>query len=288
LASEPQISVTIPTKNSARTLKACLSSVVRDGLDVELIVADDRSSDGTPELARSFGARVLPGPLSLLEARFEAFRAASSEVILMLDSDQVVEKGALPRCLDMIRDFDALVLEERSLRPQTWVAELFAADKRVLNATPSHHMNPTKGSLLPRAFRKPTLEAAFDLIPARIRGVAQSQDHALIYSAVARVTDSIGFLPMAVRHHEMESLQEVWRKYFAWGFALAALFEQWPEARSLAGSKTAGRFRKGDASLGDYVKSLALLGLKALPWTLGYGSARLRASLQGTGRSARS
>lgn len=276
---DAQISVTIPTKNSARTLEWCLRSVVQEDPPLEIIVADDRSSDGTADIARSFGAHVLPGPLSLLEARYEAFRAASADVILMLDSDQILERGCLSRCLREIQDFDALVLEERSLKPRTWVAELFAADKRVLNATPAHHMDPTRGSLLPRAFRRSVLEEAFALIPSRILGIALSQDHALIYAAVARVTDSIGFLPRAVHHHEMESFGELWRKYHAWGFALADLFEEWPQARTLIETKTTGRLSKGEASLSDYAKSLTLLGLKALPWAFGYGSARLRARL---------
>jgi rhamnosyltransferase len=54
------VSVLIPVKNGGDDLRRCLDAVTRQriGIDVELIVVDSGSTDGSVELARSFGAIV--------------------------------------------------------------------------------------------------------------------------------------------------------------------------------------------------------------------------------------
>lgn len=270
-ASGPaSISVTIPTKNSASSLPSCLASVEEQGVPTEIIVADDCSTDGTQQIARSFGAKVLDGPLPLLEARYQAFRTSTSGAILLLDSDQFLEPQALSQCLSMLERYDALVLEETSFEPQTWVSRLFAADRRVVHRSAKIHVHPDKGSLLPRLFRRPILSEAFDLIPISVRRVAVAQDHAIIAQCVGEITDSIGIAPSALQHEEMATLREMWTKYFRWGIGLAELFRLEPRYRELTRSELATRLHRGGASWGDYQRSLVLIGLKSIPYSLGY------------------
>jgi rhamnosyltransferase len=56
------VTVAIPVRNGGARLRAVLEAVRAQRLDrpVELLVADTSSSDGSAELARSFGATVLP------------------------------------------------------------------------------------------------------------------------------------------------------------------------------------------------------------------------------------
>jgi glycosyltransferase involved in cell wall biosynthesis len=265
--------VTIPTKNSAETLSECIGSVLREPVITQLIVADDRSDDGTQELARSLGAVVLEGPLPLLEARYQAFKRSSADAVILLDSDQIVEPGSLGRCVEMLHLYDALVLEETSVDQTTWLGNLQRADRRYLHTLGAHHMDPQKGSLLPRAFRRPILDAAFSAIPEEVRMTAVAQDHAIIYAEVAKRTNSIGFLPEGLRHREMERLSTLWRKYYRWGGGLVDLFEVAPEYRSLTREKMKGRLRRGRASGSDYVRSIILMALKTIPYSLGYAGA---------------
>jgi glycosyltransferase involved in cell wall biosynthesis len=56
-----QVSVIIPTHNEAQAIGRVLADLPRD-LVTEIIVVDSNSSDGTPDLARSMGARVIQEP----------------------------------------------------------------------------------------------------------------------------------------------------------------------------------------------------------------------------------
>jgi glycosyltransferase involved in cell wall biosynthesis len=263
------VSVNIPTKNSARTLSECVDSVLRQNEDVEIIVADDCSADGTVELAESLGARVLKGPLRLLEARYQAFRHSSGPLILMLDSDQVLEHQTLKHCLQAMDSYEALILEEKSAGEPTWLSALFAADRRLLHAEVRHHKDPIHGSLLPRFFRADALAKAFGRIPARTRLTCLDQDHAIITAALGSDAQ-IGFVRSAVRHREMERFNEFWKKQYRWGRLLADFFRENPQYRTLTRAKLLGRMRRGGAPFDDFAKSLLLLGLKSVPYTLGY------------------
>lgn len=274
----PQIAVNIPTRNAGSTLEGCLDAVARQGVDVEVIVADDCSADRTREIASSRGARVLEGPLPLLEARYQAARESTADVVVLLDSDQFLQPTALKDSLRLLDTHDALALEERTANPTTWLSRLFEADRRLLHSLPEHHLDSAKGTLLPRVFRRTTLLKAFEQIPSRVRHVAVAQDHAILYDAAARYISSVAIVPNAVTHQEMERIQDLWRKYYRWGSGLVELFEVCPHCRELTKSNVRGRLHRGDASRADYTRSLALLGLKGVPYTLGYLRGRLRVS----------
>ena len=60
---------------------------------VEIIVADGGSSDGTPELARSYGAEVIGNPLKTGEAgKATALRRASNDLVALVDSDNILPR----------------------------------------------------------------------------------------------------------------------------------------------------------------------------------------------------
>jgi glycosyltransferase involved in cell wall biosynthesis len=91
----PQVSVVIPTRNRAERLQAALESLRRQTLpagDFEVLVVDEASTDGTPDLLaqadglnlRSIRREDPEGPAS---ARNEGWRAAASPLVAFLDDD---------------------------------------------------------------------------------------------------------------------------------------------------------------------------------------------------------
>jgi rSAM/selenodomain-associated transferase 2 len=91
------ITVIIPTLNEARQLPAAVQSA-RAGRDIEVIVADAGSNDGTAELARRLGAHAIvtsPGRARQMNA---AAAMAAGEMLLFLHADTRLPPG-----------FDALV-----------------------------------------------------------------------------------------------------------------------------------------------------------------------------------
>lgn len=102
-----EFSIIIPTLNEAVLLPNLLNDLQAQTFrDFEVIVADAGSQDGTPELAQSLGARVVPGGMPAV-GRNRGAQAASGDFLVFLDADTRVA----PTFLEQIH----AELEERFL-----------------------------------------------------------------------------------------------------------------------------------------------------------------------------
>lgn len=97
----PCLSLVIPAYNEERFLPRLLDSVdvaagrySRGQAAVEVIVADNASTDGTAELARSRGCRVVPvATRSIAAARNAGCTAARGEFVGVVDADMRIHPG---------------------------------------------------------------------------------------------------------------------------------------------------------------------------------------------------
>ncbi|MBI4425600.1 MAG: glycosyltransferase family 2 protein [Elusimicrobia bacterium] len=86
------LSVVIITRNEEADLPACLESV--RGLASEVVIVDARSTDRTPEVARSFGARWLTRDFDdYASQKQHALEQATRAWALSLDADERVTPG---------------------------------------------------------------------------------------------------------------------------------------------------------------------------------------------------
>lgn len=99
------LTVCVCTYNSAATLRECLSSVRRALPLSRLIVVDHNSSDGTLEIARSFGGEIFSEGSGLGRARQLCLELAQSPYLAFVDSDvQIVKESFFDEAARRLND----------------------------------------------------------------------------------------------------------------------------------------------------------------------------------------
>jgi len=99
----PTISVVIPAYNEAEYISKLLECLkVQTFRNFEVIVADNNSDDGTREIARSYGARVVAGGRPA-EGRNHGAAAAKGEYVFFFDSDVKIAMSFLKNALKEMR-----------------------------------------------------------------------------------------------------------------------------------------------------------------------------------------
>lgn len=102
------VSVLIPARNEASGIAACLQSVLaNEGVELELIVLDDASTDGTADVARAVDPRVRvepapplpPGWAGKQHACYTLSRLARHDRFTFLDADVRLTPDALARMI---------------------------------------------------------------------------------------------------------------------------------------------------------------------------------------------
>ena len=105
--STPTVSVIIPVFNTADYLAQAIESVLNQTLqNLEIIAVDDGSTDGSPEVLKSFGdkIRIITQPNSDQgAARNRAFAQARGEFVYFMDSDDIILPQTLETCVEICR-----------------------------------------------------------------------------------------------------------------------------------------------------------------------------------------
>ena len=131
----PSVSIVVPARDEAVNIGSCVASLAASTYpDFEIVVVDDRSSDGTGELARAVGPgnaralRVLDGSelpegwLGKPWACAEGAAAATGELLLFTDADTVHGPELLGRAVAALEEdrADLLTITGRQLMGSFW------------------------------------------------------------------------------------------------------------------------------------------------------------------------
>ncbi|MFL5944946.1 MAG: glycosyltransferase family 2 protein [Gaiellaceae bacterium] len=112
------VSVVIPCLNEAETIAECVQqarSVLDEcGLDGEVIVVDNGSTDGSGDLARGAGANVVEEPRRGYGSAYLAgLDSARGEYIVMVDADLTYDFREIPHFVETLDDGAQLVVGNR-------------------------------------------------------------------------------------------------------------------------------------------------------------------------------
>jgi glycosyltransferase involved in cell wall biosynthesis len=90
----PKVSILISTLNSKTVIGPCLKSINEQNYpkdQIEIVMGDGGSTDGTLEIAQQYGAKIAHNPLKTGESgKMAALRAASGEFVALIDSDNIL------------------------------------------------------------------------------------------------------------------------------------------------------------------------------------------------------
>ena len=112
--SAVELSVVIPCLNEAETVGICIAKakevIAEEEINAEIIVADNGSLDGSQQIARDLGARVV----TVVEkgyghALMGGIAAARGRYVVMGDADDSYDFGEIPRFLRKLREGNDLV-----------------------------------------------------------------------------------------------------------------------------------------------------------------------------------
>jgi Glycosyl transferase family 2 len=113
-----RVSVVIPCLNEAETIHECVSRAMgvleASGMQGEVIVADNGSTDGSAELAERAGAHVVREPRRGYGSAYLAgFAAAQGDYIVMADADLTYDFGYIPQFIAALEDGGEMVIGDR-------------------------------------------------------------------------------------------------------------------------------------------------------------------------------
>lgn len=123
--NRPTVSFVVPTRNSARTISACVMSLRHQAYDhVEIVVVDNDSTDDTARRALDAGAdRVIVAGPERCAQRNRGARESSGEFVVFIDSDMVMEPAIAGQIVEIFTTeshVGALIIPERSFGDGFW------------------------------------------------------------------------------------------------------------------------------------------------------------------------
>lgn len=257
MAGDVVVSFVVPTRNSLRTITACLGSIRAQSIrPVELVVVDNSSTDGTFAEAAAIADQVITAGPERSAQRNIGAAASSGEHLVFIDSDMVLDPGvAAEVAAEFHRDprLGGLVLPERSFGSGFW-AECKVLEKRLYVGDPSVEAA--------RAFRR----RAFEEVGGYDTALTGPEDWDLP-DRLRRAGWTIGRISAGVHHDEGRlRLAETFRKKRYYGRTVAPYVAR----HGRIGARKALRsalFRHPSRFLREPRMSLGLLALKAVEFT---------------------
>jgi glycosyltransferase involved in cell wall biosynthesis len=115
-----ELTILMPCLDEAETLEICIAKakgyLERSGISGEVLIADNGSTDGSQEIARSLGARVVDvEQRGYGSALYQGIVSARGQFVIMGDADDSYDFSSLDGFVNRLRAGDDLVMGNRFL-----------------------------------------------------------------------------------------------------------------------------------------------------------------------------
>ena len=173
----PSVSIVVPTYYEAENIPLLVERIEtlreRRGIDLELLIMDDDSRDGTPEVVASLGKewvklRVRKKDKGLSQAVIDGLALARNEVVVVMDADLSHPPEKIPEMLDVLAGGADFVIGSRYVKGGTqddawglfrWINSKVAT---LLSRPFTRVKDPMSGFF---AFRRSALDHTYPLNP---------------------------------------------------------------------------------------------------------------------------
>ena len=208
----------IPTYNSASTIHRCLDSIVGQTVTPkEVLIVDRFSIDGTLEIAKKFGAKVIQANANRSLGRNIGLKESGSDGIIFVDADMRLAQDLVGECSRRLEECQALVIPEISFGEGFWAKCKSLERQTHLNSDLEAARCFRRTALLALGGYDPTLEAGEDWD---------------LHNRANALGLSIGRTEARILHDEGDApLLGILRKKYFYGATLGAYMDSYPQAR---------------------------------------------------------
>lgn len=153
MAKYPYISVIVPVYNAANYLERCIDSIINQHYnDMELILVDDGSIDGSSEICDQYIDNGRCPVIALhkknegvAKARIDGYKISTGNYVMFVDSDDYLSENAIESMCDAISDtnIDLVVAQNYTVRREEIKLMSRAIKSGVYNKKEIHKMLET-------------------------------------------------------------------------------------------------------------------------------------------------
>jgi len=205
------LSILMPAKDEEHYLPRALSSIrSQDFKDLEIIVADAKSTDNTVQIAEDFGCKVVEGGLPGIGANAAA-RAASGETLLFLAADIFLPEGFISRNLREFSDRRLVCATTDYVPISNWKGDHFVVGLYNVYARLTQRVYPMAGGFCIFSTKK-----VFDVVNGFDERIKMGEDFEYVKKCAAQgrfgILDSVP-IHVDIRRLEKDGRLSLARKY---------------------------------------------------------------------------
>lgn len=131
------ISAIVRTYNEEQNIEDCIRFILKNNPS-EIIVVDGGSTDGTVNIAKSMGVKVIKSKKGLVSQRQTGTDVSSQKYIALIDADDRLDENCLYSLLDELKEnrFDAIKALNYPYKPKTYWEKGMASTLLIEGALP--------------------------------------------------------------------------------------------------------------------------------------------------------